>query len=125
MAAYSMDLRERVVAACDEGIDSRAEEYTALWGAPLGIHMGIAQGPARVGFFGSKAFRAYTALGPVMSLASRPCTRACNHRCNHRKFHRRYSPCVAPSSHGDPAVQEDQRFPRKPRPGVSGSDPKA
>ncbi len=25
MAAYSMDLRERVVAACDEGIDSRAE----------------------------------------------------------------------------------------------------
>ncbi len=25
MAAYSMDLRQRVVAACDEGIDSRAE----------------------------------------------------------------------------------------------------
>jgi transposase len=25
MAAYSMDLRERVVAACDEGIDTRAE----------------------------------------------------------------------------------------------------
>lgn len=25
MAAYSMDLRERVAAACDEGIDSRAE----------------------------------------------------------------------------------------------------
>lgn len=25
MSAYSMDLRERVVAACDEGIDSRAE----------------------------------------------------------------------------------------------------
>jgi transposase len=24
MAAYSMDLRERVVAACDEGIDTRA-----------------------------------------------------------------------------------------------------
>ena len=25
MAAYSMDLRERVVAACDEGVDTRAE----------------------------------------------------------------------------------------------------
>ncbi len=25
MAAYSMDLRERVVAACDEGFDTRAE----------------------------------------------------------------------------------------------------
>ena len=25
MAAYSMDLRERVVAACDEGGDTRAE----------------------------------------------------------------------------------------------------
>ena len=25
MAAYAMDLRERVVAACDEGIDTRAE----------------------------------------------------------------------------------------------------
>ncbi len=25
MAAYSMDLRERVVAACDEGLDTRAE----------------------------------------------------------------------------------------------------
>ncbi len=25
MAAYSLDLRERVVAACDEGIDTRAE----------------------------------------------------------------------------------------------------
>ena len=34
MEAYSLDLRERICAACDEGIETRQEVAERFWSAP-------------------------------------------------------------------------------------------
>jgi class 3 adenylate cyclase len=66
VADAALEIRKR--------IRSRADLYSILWGSELEIRVGIAEGSANVGFYGSRqAFRSYTALGPVMSLASRLC----------------------------------------------------
>jgi class 3 adenylate cyclase len=66
VADAALEIRERIA--------MRSEEYATHWGEELGIRVGIAEGAASVGFYGSRRnFKTYTALGPVMSLASRLC----------------------------------------------------
>lgn len=68
------DYVERVLEACFEIIhrlEVRAEEYKKYWGDPLTIHVGVAEGLANIGFYGSAGVKSYTAIGKVMNLASR------------------------------------------------------
>jgi adenylate cyclase len=74
------DYAERVVLAAFEirqKVESRAEFYEMNWLTDLKIKVGIAVGYANVGFYGNeKYFRTYTAIGPVINLASRLCSAA-------------------------------------------------
>lgn len=74
------DYAERVVLAAFEirqKVEARAEYYQQNWLCPLKIKVGIAVGQANIGFYGNeKYFRTYTAIGPVINLASRLCAAA-------------------------------------------------
>jgi adenylate cyclase len=60
-----------------EKIERDQEFFERHWQAPLQIRIGIAKGFVNVGFYGSqKYFRSYTAIGPVVNLASRLCSGA-------------------------------------------------
>lgn len=60
-----------------EKIAKRQFVYENYWRNELQIRIGIADGPADVGFYGNeKYYHAYTAIGPVMNLASRLCASA-------------------------------------------------
>ncbi len=53
------------------------EFYERHWFGPLTLRMGIARGYVKVGFYGSKKYyQSYTAIGPVVNLASRLCSSA-------------------------------------------------
>ena len=72
------DYAERVVLAAFEirqKVISRSEFYEQNWLSDLKIKVGIAIGYANIGFYGNeKYFRTYTAIGPVINLASRLCS---------------------------------------------------
>ncbi len=74
------DYIERTVRAAieiREKIKENQDFYEQYWQKPLEIRVGIAKGFATVGFYGSKKyFRSFTAIGPVVNLASRLCTSA-------------------------------------------------
>lgn len=74
------DFVSRVVKAALEvraQIKSEDDFFERYWQAPLQIRIGIAKGYVNVGFYGSqKYFRSYTAIGPVVNLASRLCSSA-------------------------------------------------
>ncbi|MGE0632879.1 MAG: adenylate/guanylate cyclase domain-containing protein, partial [Pseudobdellovibrionaceae bacterium] len=74
------DYVQRVVSAALEvrsKIQAERGFYQQHWMGPLEIRVGIAKGVATVGFYGSqKYFRSYTAIGPVVNLASRLCSNA-------------------------------------------------
>lgn len=59
-----------------EKIKSRRESYLSCWMNTLEIRVGIATGFANVGFYGHEKYyyRSYTAIGPVINLASRLCS---------------------------------------------------
>jgi len=69
------DYVERVVDAALEirgRIQNRQSEYREIWGDAFHIRIGIARGPASVGFYGSEDYvKAYTAIGKVVNLACR------------------------------------------------------
>jgi len=71
------DYAHRTVSAAleiKEKIGKRQYIYENYWLNELQIRIGIADGFANVGFYGSdKYFHAYTAIGPVINLASRLC----------------------------------------------------
>ncbi|MCB0364191.1 MAG: adenylate/guanylate cyclase domain-containing protein [Bdellovibrionaceae bacterium] len=65
----SMEIREKF--ARDQ------EFYERNWLRPLEVRVGIASGFANVGFYGNeKYYHSYTAIGPVINLASRLCSAA-------------------------------------------------
>lgn len=65
----ALELKEKVI--------SDSDFYERNWLRPLEIRVGVAKGFATVGFFGSKRlYRSYTAIGPVVNLASRLCSSA-------------------------------------------------
>jgi len=69
VANASLEIRAKIQADQDF--------YERYWQAPLEIRMGIAKGYVNVGFYGSqKYYRSYTAIGPVINLASRLCSSA-------------------------------------------------
>lgn len=72
------DYMERVVKAALEirmKINERQHLYEDFWLAKLQICVGIATGYANVGFYGSSNYyHSYTAIGPVVNLASRLCS---------------------------------------------------
>jgi class 3 adenylate cyclase len=72
------DYVERVVHAAleiRERIKKNEEHYVEHWLNELQITVGIASGYADVGFYGSdSSFKAYTAIGRVINLASRLCS---------------------------------------------------
>ena len=74
------DYAERVVMAAFEirqKVIARSEFYEQNWLSDLKIKVGIAIGYANIGFYGNeKYFRTYTAIGPVINLASRLCSAA-------------------------------------------------
>ena len=74
------DYVERVALCASKIIDEiklDRDFYLDNWHDELQIRVGIAMGYASVGFFGgSSMFRSYTAIGPVVNLASRLCSRA-------------------------------------------------
>lgn len=75
------DFIERVLNAAFEirkKIDAKKNTYSQYWNQPLEIRIGIATGQANVGFYGEEkySFRSYTAIGPVVNLASRLCSTA-------------------------------------------------
>lgn len=74
------DYVERVCLASQEiiqRIQSRKEEYEDYWMKEMEVCIGIAIGFANVGFYGSdRYFKAYTAIGPVVNMASRLCSEA-------------------------------------------------
>ena len=74
------DFVSRVVKAAIEvraQLKSEEDFFERYWQAPLEIRVGIAKGYVNVGFYGSqKYFRSYTAIGPVVNLASRLCSSA-------------------------------------------------
>ncbi|MEQ1666011.1 MAG: adenylate/guanylate cyclase domain-containing protein [Bdellovibrionales bacterium] len=74
------DFMNRTVLAALEirrQVKSRQNFYEDNWMAPLEIRIGIASGFANVGFYGNeKYFKSYTAIGPVINLASRLCNTA-------------------------------------------------
>jgi adenylate cyclase len=60
-----------------EKIKTEQEFYERYWQKALELRIGIAKGYANVGFYGGqKHFRSFTAIGPVMNLASRLCSSA-------------------------------------------------
>jgi class 3 adenylate cyclase len=69
------DYVERVVDAALEiraRIHNRQSEYRTIWGDDFHVRIGIARGPASVGFYGSEDYiKAYTAIGKVVNLACR------------------------------------------------------
>lgn len=69
------DYIERVILASFEIIErlhAKFDVYNALWLSSMDVRIGIATGPASVGFYGSERHvKSYTALGKVMNLASR------------------------------------------------------
>ena len=71
------DYVERVITAATEilhRLEMREEDYSAVWGEKLKVTIGIAVGRANIGFYGSDdSVKSYTALGPVVNLASRLC----------------------------------------------------
>ncbi|MBC85976.1 MAG: adenylate cyclase [Bdellovibrionaceae bacterium] len=74
------DYHERVVHSAleiIEKISSRSDEYQSYWLKDLEVSIGIASGSANIGFYGSsRYFKSYTAIGPVVNLASRLCSEA-------------------------------------------------
>ncbi len=68
----------RAVLAANEslqGLTLRSEEFKVRWGESLQVRAGLALGKASVGFFGSQnSYRTFTAIGPVVNLASRLCS---------------------------------------------------
>lgn len=53
-------------------LQANASAYEHLWGGPFEYRIGMASGPASVGFFGSEdTIKTYTALGMVINLANR------------------------------------------------------
>lgn len=75
-----VDYVERVINAAleiRENIKKEQDFFEKYWMKPLDIRVGIAKGFATVGFYGSqKYYRSYTAIGPVVNLASRLCSSA-------------------------------------------------
>src|SRR5690606_8430957 len=70
---YVMRLVESAV-AIRERVLNRSSQYRDHWGDEFQIRIGIAEGEARVGFYGSQEyFKSYTAIGEVVNLASRLC----------------------------------------------------
>jgi adenylate cyclase len=71
------DYIERVLRAAieiRERVSLDQEFYEVNWLKPLEIRIGIATGFANVGFYGNRRyFHSYTAIGPVINLASRLC----------------------------------------------------
>ena len=69
------DYIERVVDAAfaiRNRIEQHQEFYNKYWQGEFSVRIGIAAGEADVGFYGiEQAFRSYTAIGPVINLASR------------------------------------------------------
>jgi class 3 adenylate cyclase len=77
--AHSDFMNRTVLAALEirRQVKSRQSFYEDNWMAPLEIRIGIASGFANVGFYGNeKYFKSYTAIGPVINLASRLCNTA-------------------------------------------------
>ena len=74
------DYVERTIHAGMEIRDKIARDqdfYERNWLKPLEIRVGIATGFANVGFYGNeKYYHSYTAIGPVINLASRLCSAA-------------------------------------------------
>ncbi len=75
-----VDYSSRVVKAAleiREKMNMDSDFYEKNWDGPLVLRMGLARGQVNVGFYGSKKyFQSYTAIGPVMNLASRLCSSA-------------------------------------------------
>ncbi len=71
------DYVERVVSAAleiQQRIRDKQSFYEEFWLAEFQVRIGISKGFASVGFYGSKRyFHSYTALGPVVNMASRIC----------------------------------------------------
>ena len=69
---------DRVLQAALEVLKKLEENnkiYADYWKEPMKVHMGMAQGTVRVGFFGDEQIhRSYTAIGQVVNLASRLCS---------------------------------------------------
>lgn len=56
-------------------IKSKEEFYEDNWLSPMQVKIGVSVGFANVGFYGSsKYYKSYTAIGPVVNLASRLCS---------------------------------------------------
>lgn len=74
------DYTTRVVHAAleiREKISQDSSFYEKYWQHALEIRVGIAKGFANVGFYGSQRYyKSYTAIGPVVNLASRLCSTA-------------------------------------------------
>lgn len=74
------DYVNRVVNAAleiSEKVKMEQEFFERHWQKALELRIGIAKGYANVGFYGNqKHFRSFTAIGPVMNLASRLCSYA-------------------------------------------------
>ena len=74
------DYIERTVNAAieiRERIRGRNDKYLERWLSNFEVRIGLSVGFANVGFYGSeKFFRSYTAIGPVINLASRLCSTA-------------------------------------------------
>ena len=76
--AKRMDYIARMGAACLEIRDTMAardDEMMCFWGRPFELKMGLANGPAKVGFQG-QIVRSYTATGMVVNKANRLCDAA-------------------------------------------------
>lgn len=57
-----------------EKIQLKGDAYSVHWMSRMSIRIGLATGYASVGFYGSdRYFKSYTAIGPVVNLASRLC----------------------------------------------------
>lgn len=78
--APKKDHTERVIRAAieiREKIKENQDFYEHYWQNKMDIRVGIAKGYATVGFYGSKKyFKNFTAIGPVVNLASRLCASA-------------------------------------------------
>jgi adenylate cyclase len=72
------DYVERAVQAAIElkaRIENRHTVYESYWLNDFQIRVGLAKGVANVGFYGSEnIYHSYTAIGPVVNLASRLCS---------------------------------------------------
>ena len=75
-----VDYSARVVKAAleiREKMNMDIDFYEKNWEGPLLLRMGITRGFVNVGFYGSKKYyQSYTAIGPVVNLASRLCSSA-------------------------------------------------